>query len=804
MKKAIIAAIFVALVFLALLICNVNASEVTLQASVKDLAKNPEAFNDRMVTLQGFVVSQQIFDKPTQYYLRDESDNMIALKLSKNVDLSKYSKIAVTGVFSADSKEIHVTDEVTPLEKAPEAQFVSGPQNTIVIMAYFTDRVNTKSYGDVHRMIFNDMNGYYTEVSYDWVYVTGVGNTNGWYPWQMLGQTVKYYGQDNPSWFFIRDAVAKVDAAVNFAGYSKFIFVCAGPNEETSDVAADIWSARWSGLNIATGDGVTITHGMIVPDIEKSPYGVLGVHAHEYAHELGLPDLYTYPSNVLQYDLMDRGSWNNLGNTPAGFISWCKMQQGWIMSGQIFTVNSYAGQYLRLDPLEDPTAAISVIKVPYGNDYFLIEGRRKVGFDAYIPYERVLVLFYNYTQGRVYLKASLGVGGQYEYGSFGVIVLGSDLEGWSYNVYVWYKTWAADRRLTTAAGSSDVNYGHKAIATSGSYVYATWDDTRDGNWEIYLKRSANWGSTWEADQRLTVEGNNSWYPSIAAYGTYVYVVWQEFRNGNWEIYLKRNWNSGMGGAGWYADQRLTVNTATSYRPSVAVYGRNVYVVWYDSRDGNAEIYFKRSLDNGLTWGADTRLTVNASISQFPNVAAYGSNVYVVWEDFRYGNWDIFFKRSTNNGATWSVDTRLTTSTTSQRNPSIAAWGYDVHVVWEDYRYGTNNTEIFERRSLNSGASWMTETRLTSATYLDVLPVVAAIGKSVYVVWESNRTGTWEIYFKESPNRGLYWTLDRRLSATGSTSQWPSIAVGGADWADVYVVWSDYRNGESEVYFKYRW
>ena len=99
---------------------------------------------------------------------------------------------------------------------------------------------------------------------------------------------------------------------------------------------------------------------------------------------------------------------------------------------------------------------------------------------------------------------------------------------------------------------------------------------------------------------------------------------------------------------------------------------------------------------------------------------------------------------------------------------------------------------------------MTETRLTSATYLDVLPVVAAIGKSVYVVWESNRTGTWEIYFKESPNRGLYWTLDRRLSATGSTSQWPSIAVGGADWADVYVVWSDYRNGESEVYFKYRW
>jgi len=804
MKKAIIAAIFVALVFLAPMICNVNAGEATQQASVADLVKNPGAFNDRKVALQGFVVSQQIFGKPTQYYLRDESDNMIALKLSKNVDLSKYSKIAVTGVFNADNKEIHITDEVTPLEKIPEAQFVTGPQNTIVIMAYFTDRVNNKNQAQVHYMIFNDMNGYYTQVSYDWVYVTGIGNTNGWYPWVNVGNTVGFYGlNDNTNWIFIRDAVAKVDAAVNFAGYSKFIFVCAGPNQESSGVAADIWSCRWSGLAIATNDGVTITHGMIVPDIEQSPYGVLGVHAHEYAHELGLPDLYTYPSNILQYDLMDSGSWNNLGNTPAGFTSWCKMAQGWIMSGQIFTVNPYAGQYLRLDPLEDATAAISVIKVPVTTtQYYLIEGRRKVGFDAYIPNERILVLYFDGT--RVYKRAELTYGQQYEAGSFGVIVLGSDLEGWSYNVYVWYKTWTADTRLTNAAGSSDINYGHKAIATAGSYVYTTWDDTRDGNWEIYFKRSTNFGSTWEADQRLTVNASTSWYPSIAAYGTYVYVVWQEFRDGNWEIYLKYNWNSGMGGIGWYADRRLTINTASSYRPSVAAYGRNVYVVWYDYRDGNAEIYFKRSTNCAETWGADTRLTVNNSISQFPNVAAFGSNVYVVWEDFRYGNWDIFFKRSTDSGVSWSADTRLTTSTSSQRNPSIAAWGYDVHVVWEDYRYGASNSEIFERRSLNSGVSWMTEIRLTSATYLDVLPVVAAIGKSVYVVWESNRTGTWEIYFKESPNRGLYWTGDRRLSATGSTSQWPSIAVGGADWADVYVVWSDYRNGASEIYFKYRW
>jgi len=68
------------------------------------------------------------------------------------------------------------------------------------------------------------------------------------------------------------------------------------------------------------------------------------------------------------------------------------------------------------------------------------------------------------------------------------------------------------------------------------------------------------------------------------------------------------------------------------------------VVWYDTRDGNSEIYYKRSTDGGSNWGVDTRLTNNPAASQFPFLSVSGQVVHVVWQDSRDGNFEIYYKR----------------------------------------------------------------------------------------------------------------------------------------------------------------
>ena len=75
-------------------------------------------------------------------------------------------------------------------------------------------------------------------------------------------------------------------------------------------------------------------------------------------------------------------------------------------------------------------------------------------------------------------------------------------------------------------------------------------------------------------------------------------------------------------AQWQPDVRLTNNPAYSYSSynnarCVASSGNDVHVVWYDSRDGNYEIYYKRSTDGGISWEADTRLTNNTANSRYP-------------------------------------------------------------------------------------------------------------------------------------------------------------------------------------------
>ena len=121
----------------------------------------------------------------------------------------------------------------------------------------------------------------------------------------------------------------------------------------------------------------------------------------------------------------------------------------------------------------------------------------------------------------------------------------------------------------------------------------------------------------------------------------------------------------------------------------------MHVVWYDDRDGNYEIYYKRSTDGGLSWGADTRLTNNSAFSQFSSVAVSGSVVHVVWQDYRDGNYEIYYKRSTDGGVSWGADTRLTNNTAVSEYPSVAVSGSVVHVVWMDDRDG--NEEIYYKR-----------------------------------------------------------------------------------------------------------
>lgn len=357
--------------------------------------------------------------------------------------------------------------------------------------------------------------------------------------------------------------------------------------------------------------------------------------------------------------------------------------------------------------------------------------------------------------------------------------------------------WLSDVRLTNGAANSVKAFNDGcSIAASGNFLHVVWYDYRDeSNPEIYYKRSMDGGVTWGADTRLTNDPSGSANPSVSVSGSVVHVVWYDARTGNNKIFYKR---SADNGSSWGQDMQLSNGNLTeSAYPSISVSGSSVHIVWQDNRDGNWEIYYKHSSDGGISWGTDTRLTNNSSNSLYPSVSVSGLAVNVIWQDDRDGNEEIYYKRSTDGGNSWDSDTRLTVDAAESHYPSVYTAGSVVHVVWQDIRIG--GWEIYYKHSNDGGITWGADTRLTFDPSNSFWPSVAAAGNMVHVVWSDVRDGNWEIYYKVSLNGGITWGTDTRLTNNISNSYYPSISISGQA---LNIVWQDDRDGNFAIYYKH--
>ncbi len=354
--------------------------------------------------------------------------------------------------------------------------------------------------------------------------------------------------------------------------------------------------------------------------------------------------------------------------------------------------------------------------------------------------------------------------------------------------------WEPDVRLTYDDSTSWTSMNNAwCIAADGDSIHVVWYDNRFGNSAIYYKRSTDGGITWLLDSQLVDTSANSIYPSIAVSESNVHVVWFDDRDGNAEIYYKRSTDAG---AIWGVDIKLSNSPDTSCLPSITVSLSNVHVAWHEACSGSLEIYYKHSTNGGVAWETEIRLTYDPADSYIPSIAVLDSCVHVVWHDQRDGNSEIYYKRSVDGGISWENDTRLTDDSASSTYPSIAAIGNNVHVVWEEWRNG--DADIYYKRSLDEGTSWGLDTRLTDNPGWSERPSVTTSNSNVHVVWYDNRDENLEIYYKQSTDQGTTWRIDTRLTNDSLNSGRPSVAVSDIK---VHVVWCDDRDGNAEIYYK---
>lgn len=229
-----------------------------------------------------------------------------------------------------------------------------------------------------------------------------------------LSNPIGYYDDSNtppgdPSLMAREAATAAAAAGCNFSVYDHdnngyvdcFHVIFAGHGQEAgAPVGQSIWSHAWSIYPAMTLNGKTLSDYSCSPELRNNSgtnITYIGVIAHELSHVFGLPDMYDsdYDGSggesvdLGKWDIMASGSWNDGGKTPAHHSAWCKHDLGWIPQTEL----TYPCDVIIPNPAVE--GICYTVTTTTANEYFLIENRQAIGWDAFIPSSGMLVYHVN-------------------------------------------------------------------------------------------------------------------------------------------------------------------------------------------------------------------------------------------------------------------------------------------------------------------------------------------------------------------------------------------------------------------------
>ena len=348
-------------------------------------------------------------------------------------------------------------------------------------------------------------------------------------------------------------------------------------------------------------------------------------------------------------------------------------------------------------------------------------------------------------------------------------------------------SWSLNRAVNETSGGE----AYDASIASGmlGLVCVAWTDTRNGPADVYFANSTDGGTTWGTN--VKVNNDSTAFPqedpSLAVSPSGIlHVAWEDRRSGtNYDIYYA---NSTNGGANWTGNVKINDDFALNSQrdPSLAVdASTGTYVIWQDDRNVVTDIYAVNSTDGGLTWGTNVRVTADFpnSPQQAPSLAADAAGtLFAAWQDQRIPlEYEIYFAKSTDGGATWSFPNIRVNDDSPGYNqflPSVAADALgSVSVAWEDYR-NTPTGDIY-MANLGPPAPYeinaFLEAGFANVNITWTLPVPET-EVDHYEVWRGGSYSTAQVgYAKVSP-----------VLPTG-TSFWVDVGAGAVPFGYFYAV-----------------
>lgn len=330
---------------------------------------------------------------------------------------------------------------------------------------------------------------------------------------------------------------------------------------------------------------------------------------------------------------------------------------------------------------------------------------------------------------------------------------------------IWYirspndgETW--EEPILLSNPSVTIPSSHPAIAVDNSNrVKVVWYEGGNPP-KIKLRRSTDGGVSWLGEQEiysLSPQDAVLKFPAITNdEANRVHAVWTVYGMGMSRIVYRRSTD---GGETWEEPQEIW-----SGRDGGGITTNNnslVNVVWtfwpLTSSDQYEQVWHIFSTDGGVTWRDAQRLNCRNEPTQYPIIVANDQNVvYAVWQGLiGAGNWEIYFRRSLDGGLNWEPEIRLTSASSDSKHPFIIIDKLNsLHIIWTDRRDG--NEEIYYKKGVQFLSSSSEATAFNQGRNI----TREMLGRRLLIVYEDNQ----KVYHSYSyDERGEVWSPPEYVS-----------------------------------------
>jgi hypothetical protein len=294
--------------------------------------------------------------------------------------------------------------------------------------------------------------------------------------------------------------------------------------------------------------------------------------------------------------------------------------------------------------------------------------------------------------------------------------------------------------------TSDLTVAANATANPGNYSLVVFGKSDDITHSVYISLEVT-GLEAAGSGTASASSTSSSVSTSSAESTGYEL--------DYEVYYKV---SNDNGATWSDRYQLTNNTDDDLSPSIVQLTNGSIMIVYGVEQGSpvtgSNIFYNITSD-GTSWTYGN-ITAYSGYDQGPSIMqAEDEKIWVAWASDRSENYEIFCK--TYNDSSWSNVTQLTNSTNFDSAPSIFQTIDDT--IWLFWQSSQDKPvvppgDIYYKFSTDNGATWSDRTQFTTDGNFDLWPAVTQIrDTSIWVTWTSDRAdqpdGNWDIYLRAS-------------------------------------------------------